>query len=185
MPALRCTGKIRSSISAWLAHSAPAITRPWPSKYLVAECSTTSAPKRMGFCSAGLQKQLSTTSSAPPSWAMSASAWMSHTSVKGLVGVSAISSLVLGRMALFHSVTSVCETKVVSMPKRAISLPSSLMMLPKTEREQMMWSPALSSAKQSRVSAPMPLAVASAAGASSIAARRCSILATVGLPKRL
>ena len=183
---LRCTGRIFLLISSLLAHSAPAITRPCPSKYLVADCMTTSAPSASGFCRAGVQKQLSTTSRAPALCAISASAAMSQTSVSGLVGVSASRILVLpGRMAAFHSATSVCETKVVSTPKRAISLPSSLMMEPKTEREQTMWSPACKTDRQSRVSAPMPLAVAIAASAPSMAAKRSSMLATVGLLKRL
>ena len=84
------------------AQIAPAITRPWPSRYLVPEWMTRSAPNSTGRCSAGEQKQLSTASSAPASCAMSASARMSQTSVSGLVGVSANSSLVFGRTAARH-----------------------------------------------------------------------------------
>jgi hypothetical protein len=68
--------------------TAPPSTRPWPSMYLVAECTTRTAPRLSGFCSAGEQKQLSTASSAPQAWAMSATARMSMISVSGLDGVS-------------------------------------------------------------------------------------------------
>ena len=51
---------------------------------------------------------------------------MSQTSVSGLVGVSANSSFVCGRIAAFHSATSVWETKVVSTPKRANPVPSKV-----------------------------------------------------------
>ena len=43
----------------------PPSTLPWPSRYLVAEWITRSAPSSKGRCRAGVQKQLSTTSSAP------------------------------------------------------------------------------------------------------------------------
>ena len=46
-------------------HTAPPITRPCPSRYLVAEWITMSAPSSSGRCSAGVQNTLSTTSSAP------------------------------------------------------------------------------------------------------------------------
>ena len=39
----------------------PAITSPWPLRYFVAECTTTSAPSRRGFCRAGEAKVLSQT----------------------------------------------------------------------------------------------------------------------------
>ena len=102
MPALRITGTNLLSINSSGPHTAPAITRPWPSRYLVPLCVMRSAPIDAGCWSAGLQKQLSTASSAPPAWAMSASARMSHTSVSGLLGVSANSSFVLGCIAARH-----------------------------------------------------------------------------------
>jgi hypothetical protein len=102
MPALRISGTNLPATRASLAQSAPAFTRPWPSRNLVPECITMSAPNFTGCCRAGEHRQLSTTSSAPPSCAMSARAWMSQTSVIGLVGVSANSSRVFGRIAAFH-----------------------------------------------------------------------------------
>ena len=183
-PLLRMVGTNFASISSCGPHSAPAITRPWPSRYLVPECITRSAPNLIGCCRAGEQKQLSTSSSAPPAWAMSASAAMSQTSVSGLLGVSANSSRVLGRMAARHSPASVCETKVVSMPNLAKSW-NSLIVEPNTPCEHTTWSPALSSDRMVIRMAAMPLAVAMQAPAPSSAARRRSIIVTVGLEKRL
>ena len=96
MPLFFMTGKNFSSTMASLAHKAPAMTRPWPSKYLVPECMMMSAPMSMGRCNTGVAKQLSSASKAPALCAMSANAAMSHTSVSGLVGVSANNNLVLG-----------------------------------------------------------------------------------------
>ena len=69
-----------------------------------------SAPNFNGCCSAGEQKQLSTASQAPASWAISASARMSLTSVSGLDGDSMKKSLVFGFTAARHSAGSVGET---------------------------------------------------------------------------
>ena len=112
---------------------------------------------------------------------MSASAAMSHTSVSGLVGVSANSSLVLGLIAARHSARSVCDTKLVSTPNLANSLANRLTVEPNTEREHTTWSPALSRPITSSRIALMPVAVATAASAPSMAARRASRLRTVGL----
>ena len=128
---------------------------------------------------------MSTASSAPASCASSASAAMSHTSVSGLVGVSANSNFVFGLSAARHSATSVCETKAVSTPNLANSLPNSFMVLPKTEREQTTWSPAFSRPMPISRMADMPLAVATAASAPSSAARRRSNAVTLGLLVRL
>ena len=115
---------------------------------------------------------------------MSASAWMSHTSVKGLVGVSANKSLVLGRMAAFQAARSVCATMVDSTPKRANSEPMSLIVEPNIDCEYSTWSPDLSKLNSISITADMPEAVASAACVPSMAARRISKLLTVGLPER-
>ena len=185
MPALRMTGKNLPRMSEAGPHSAPALTRPCPSRNLVPECMTMSAPNFTGCCSAGEHMQLSTASKAPASCAMSARAWMSHTSVSGLVGVSANSSLVVGRTAAFHSATSVWLTKVVSTPNLPNSPCSSLMVEPKTLREQMTWSPALSRPMIMSRMAPMPLAVPMQSSVPSSAARRRSMMVTLGLEKRL
>jgi hypothetical protein len=143
-----------------------------------------SAPNSTGRCSAGEQKQLSTVSRAPALCARSASAWMSHTSVSGLVGVSAKSNFVFGRIARFHSATSVCETKLVSTPNLPNSLPNRFIVEPNTEREQITWSPLFSSPMHSMRIAPMPVDAPIAASVPSIAASRCSKLDTVGFDVR-
>ena len=88
-------------------------------------------------------------------------------------------------MAAFQACTSVCETKLVSMPKRAISPPSSLMVEPNMDCEQITWSPALSVVSATSKMADMPVDVATAHSVPSMAARRCSKLVTVGLEVRL
>ena len=184
MPLFFMTGKNFCVTMAWLAHKAPAITRPWPSKYLVPECITISAPMSMGRCKMGVAKQLSTASKAPALCASSAKATMSHTSVKGLVGVSAHSNRVLGRIAAVHAAKSVCGTMVDSTPKRANSEPINLMVEPNIDCEYTTWSPALSRLNNISVIADMPLEVAMAASVPSSAANRISKLLTVGLPAR-
>ena len=47
-------------INSLLPTTKPAITSPWPFKYLVAECKTTSAPNSSGLWIYGEQKVLST-----------------------------------------------------------------------------------------------------------------------------
>ena len=184
MPAVRTMGANFSVMSARLAHSAPAITRPCPSRYLVPECMTMSAPSAAGFCSTGVAKALSTASSAPASCAMAASAAMSHTSVSGLVGVSANSSFVFGLTAARHSATSVCETKVVSTPNLPNSLANRFSVEPNMERERITWSPLFSSPMIIIRIAPMPLAAPMAASVPSSAASRRSKAVTVGLDVR-
>jgi len=76
---------------------------------------------------------------------------------------------------------SVCETKEVSTPNLPNSLANRLMVEPNTEREHTTWSPALSRPMISSRIALMPVDVAMAASAPSIAASRCSRLRTVGL----
>ena len=184
MPALRITGTNLPLMSSSGAHKAPAMTRPCPSRYLVPLCMMMSAPIVTGRCSAGLQKQLSTASNAPALCAMSASARMSQTSVSGLVGLSANSSLVLGCTAAFHAATSVCGTKVVCTPNLPKSW-NSLMVEPKVLCEHTTWSPDLSRPMMIMVMAAMPLLVPMQPVVPSRAARRRSIMVTVGLLKRL
>ena len=109
---------------------------------------------------------------------------MSQTSVSGLVGDSANSSFVFGRIAARHWPTSVCETKVVSTPNLANSRPNSMTVEPNTLCEQTTWSPAFSRPMPSSRIALMPLDVAMHASVPSSAARRRSIIITVGLVKR-
>ena len=87
-PAVRSTPNTSVPTTASLPMTAPPTQRPWPSKYLVAEWITISAPSSSGRCRAGVQKQLSTTSRQSLTWASSARALISATSVTGFEGVS-------------------------------------------------------------------------------------------------
>ena len=109
-PAVRRNGNIFSDTTSRRPSTAPPSTRPCPSRYFVAEWMIRSAPSSSGRCSAGVQKQLSTTSSAPASCATSASAAMSNTSVSGLEGDSTNSSRVFGRSAARQLAGSVPST---------------------------------------------------------------------------
>ncbi|MCY1375215.1 hypothetical protein D9M69_626130 [compost metagenome] len=134
-PAVRTNGNTLPMMKSCVPSTAPPSTRPWPSICLVAECTTMSAPNFIGCCSAGEQKQLSTTSSALALWAMSATAAMSATSVSGFDGVSRKNSLVFGRTAARHASRSVGSTKVVSTPNLPKILLNSVMVEPKIARE--------------------------------------------------
>ena len=87
-------------------------------------------------------------------------------------------------MAACHSATSVCETKLVSTPNLPNSLPKSLMVEPNTDCEQITWSPAFKRPMHISMMAAMPLEVPMQASVPSSAARRRSMLVTVGLVKR-
>ncbi|MPM91616.1 hypothetical protein SDC9_138747 [bioreactor metagenome] len=71
------------------------------------------------------------------------------------------------------------------MPKRAISVPSSLMVEPNMDCEQITWSPAFSVVNATSRMADMPVEVATAHSVPSMAARRRSKLVTEGLLVRL
>ena len=82
-----------------------AITRPppasqWPPRYLALECTIRSAPKRKGFCSAGVANVLSHTQRAPASCASAAISAMSVIFCIGLDGVSIQISRVFDWIAL-------------------------------------------------------------------------------------
>ena len=129
---------------------APASTRPWPSRYLVAEWITRSAPSSIGRCSAGEHMQLSTASSAPASRAICASAAMSATSQTGFDGVSTKRRRVSRRTARFHASRSASSTHVVAMPRRARIWSKSGTTVPNTPRAATMWSPLFSRPSASR-----------------------------------
>ncbi len=95
----------------------PAIAVPWPPRYLVAECTTTSAPHSSGRIRYGVATVLSTTSGTPISCATAATPSMSSTSCLGLEIVSAKNALVLSRAAARQeSRSSGSSTNVVVMP---------------------------------------------------------------------
>jgi hypothetical protein len=89
--------------------------------------------------------------------------------------------LVVGRSAACQADKSVCETKLVSTPNLPNSLPNRLRVEPNTDCEQITWSPLFSKPMMSSKMALMPVDVATAASAPSMAARRASKLRTVGL----
>ncbi|MDT4780220.1 hypothetical protein FQZ97_124410 [compost metagenome] len=183
-PAVRTNGNTLPMMKSCVPSTAPPRTRPWPSICLVAECTTMSAPNFIGCCSAGEQKQLSTTSSAFALCAMSATAAMSATSVSGFEGVSRKNSFVFGRTAARHAFRSLGSTKVVSTPNFEKILPNSVMVEPKIARELTRWSPACIDDSTTDRIALMPEAVAMQACAPSSAARRDWNIDTVGLVKR-
>ncbi len=84
--------------------SAPPCTSLWPPRYLVVECSTTSAPSASGCCSAGVAKVPSTSSCAPRACAISASRARSTTFISGFDGLSAQTRRVAGVSALLDRV---------------------------------------------------------------------------------
>ena len=115
-PAVRRKPTMPSMTGPLAPQTAPPSTLPWPSRCLVAECTTKSAPSSIGRCSAGEHSTLSTASTAPAFFASAASAAMSATSPSGLEGVSRNRSFVFGRSARCHSPRREGDTKVVSTP---------------------------------------------------------------------
>ncbi len=75
-----------------------------------------SAPSASGRCSIGEAKVLSTTTSAPRRWAISATAAMSTILSSGLVGVSTQTSFVFGVNAASNAARSVMSTKLNPSP---------------------------------------------------------------------
>ena len=143
-----------------------------------------SAPRSSGRCSIGVQKQLSTTSSAP--------CVVRHLRERGDIGD--FGERIRRRFQEQHARirpdrpfpcgTSVAETNVVSTPKRFRMLLNSCTVAPKTLCEATMWSPAFSSPiTQARI-ADMPEAVATQHSAPSSAARRSWNARPSGLVKR-
>ena len=123
---LRTMGKnfSRTMASGWRTARRPS-HGPVRPRYLVPECITMSAPSAMGRCNSGVAKQLSTASSAPALWAMSASADVAHLGqrVGGRFGEQQFG---VGAHRSTSTSTSVCEQNVVSTPKRANSLANQL-----------------------------------------------------------
>ena len=116
-----CSARSRSRTT-----SAPPTTSEWPPQYFVVECTTTSAPRVSGCWRYGEAKVLSTTSSAPASWATAASASMSPMLSSGLVGVSTHTSFVCpGRIAARTASTSETAAGLCSSPHTFSTLSKS------------------------------------------------------------
>jgi hypothetical protein len=109
-----------SMTMASLAHRAPAITRPWPSRYLVPECITMSAPMCIGPLQRwAWQSSCPRPSSAPALCAKSASACDVADLGQRVGGRLGKQQPGVGRMAASRQAArSVCETKVDCTPKR-------------------------------------------------------------------
>src|SRR5690625_1881783 len=137
-PAVRKKPKTSLPTRSASPTTAPPTARPCPSRYLVAECTTISAPSANGFCKAGVQKQLSTTSKQSCAWASSASFWISPSSMSGLEGVSTNNIRVFGWMAASQAAKSAKVTKLVSTPKRGRILENKDTVVPNTDEEQTM-----------------------------------------------
>ena len=103
---------IRAAISSSSVLTTPPSRSPCPARYLVADCTTTSAPRASGRCRYGVRKVLSTTTYAPFRWASSATRTMSVTRRVGLAGVSMntifTESSKSSSVSSFRSVTKRC-----------------------------------------------------------------------------
>ncbi len=97
--------------------TAPPKASPWPFMNLVNEWITRSMPWVKGWVRTGVARVLSTEVSTPAALAISARAVRSVNRSKGLQGLSAWISLVLGRRAALRAVRFERLTGVTSMPK--------------------------------------------------------------------
>ncbi len=118
-PALRRQDRIRSQNGSRRAVStAPASTSLWPLRYLVAECTTRSAPSSSGRVSTGVATVLSTATRTPAEWASSQTAARSVISHIGLAGVSTHNSRVRpGRIAACTAARSEVSVNSTSRPQ--------------------------------------------------------------------
>ena len=123
------------SISSARPTSAPPKTRPWPSRYLVAEWVTISAPRARGCCKTGVQKQLSTARIAPNSRLTTANPARSAIALSGFDGVSKNNKRVFDVAAPRQASRSVSGTKLISTPNFRSVLSNSPTVAPKTSCE--------------------------------------------------
>ena len=158
--------------------------------YLVAECTTRSAPCSRGRQITGGASVESTTSSAPLSCAMSASRCRSAIAVVGLAIVSAYRMRVEDRIAARTASRSDMSTKSVSTPNRDSTLRSRLYVPPYSAADATTCAPARANVQNTPEIAAIPDANAWAAGQrgrfvpSSAATDRANA-STVGLSIRL
>ena len=94
-PTAFCRKPIDAASSSSTTATNPPTTSEWPPRYLVVECTTTSAPSSSGRCRYGVANVLSTTQRALLSCAYSATAAMSTMASNGLVGDSTQTSRVV------------------------------------------------------------------------------------------
>ena len=93
------TKESHSTCSGFAATAMPPTESEWPFKNFVVEWTTRSAPMASGFCRYGDANVLSTTTSAPRSWAISERSAMSQIVIVGFVGDSRCRRRVLSRNA--------------------------------------------------------------------------------------
>src|SRR5260221_966413 len=136
------------------------------------------------MCRTGVQKQLSTASSALFARAIRASAAISNASVGGFAGLARNKRRVFGLIAAFHTEASVPSAYVVSIPNLERTVLNNCTVAPKTPEEHTTWSPAFSVAIAVARMADIPEAVATQACAPSRAESRSWNAVTVGLVKR-
>src|SRR5438093_9949658 len=151
--------------------------------YLVALCTTASAPRCSGCCRYGVANVLSTQTIAPWLCATSLTASMSTKRSSGLVGDSSHTIRVCGVIAFSTASTSEASTGLHAKPKRFNTLSKSRTVPPYTSSMYTTWSPGLSSSV-SVLSAPIPEEKARQCFAPSRAARHSSSALRVGLPVR-
>ncbi len=176
---------IRSARSRSRTTIAPPTTSEWPPQYFVVECTTTSAPRVSGCWRYGDAKVLSTTSSAPASWATAASASMSPMLSSGLVGVSTQTTLVSpGRIAARTASTSETGAGVCARPRGSSTLAKSRYVPPYASSGITTWSPGLVTDASRVCSAARPLANAKPRSPSSSAAMLPSRAVRVGFAER-
>ena len=177
---------IASARSRSRTTTAPPTTSLCPPTYLVVECTTMSAPRVSGCWRYGEAKVLSTTSSAPASWATGASASMSPMASSGLVGVSTQTIRVCpGRIAARTASRSETGAGVCSRPQGFSTLSKSRNVPPYASSGITSGRPGLVSPRRIVSSAARPLANAKPRSPSSSAASAPSSAVRVGLALRL
>ena len=117
-PTAFCAKPICSASSSWLVVTAPPTTSLWPPRYLVAECTTASAPRLIGCCRYGVAKVLSTTTRPPSSWTTAQTCSISMIVSSGFVGVSNHTMRVDAVQALRIDSGSVRSTALLFKPPR-------------------------------------------------------------------
>ena len=101
---------MRCASCSSLTDSRPAMTSEWPPMNFVAEVMLMSAPMSKGRWYRNVMMLLSTATRAPASCAASVSLCRSHTCMRGLVGDSSMTSLVLpGLSALRRTLQQACS----------------------------------------------------------------------------
>jgi hypothetical protein len=163
---------------------APATTSEWPLRYLVAECSTMSAPSVSGRVRTGVGTVESTASKAPASWATRAASDMSVMVQSGLDGVSNQTSRVRpGSIAARRAQRSPASMKVACTPRLGASS-ASHRRKPQYIAVGATTCAGRSSARKAVVAAAMPEAKRSVATPCSSRVSTCSAWRTVALSER-